>query len=104
MNDTALRRRLLQALATASQSGHTIDLIEISEQCEEPPLRLLRGFQELRELGLVHPHRLRLTLAGLAVAAACGAMETPARRERLPPGRAAASAPRSIAGDIINAL
>jgi hypothetical protein len=104
MNDSALRRRLLQALATASQSGETIDLIEISAQCGEPPLRLLRAFQELRALGLVHPHRLRLTLAGLAVAVACGAMETPAQRERLPAGQAATLARGSIARDAINAL
>jgi len=91
MNDFALRRlrrRLLQALATASQGVDLFDLFEFSKQSRERPFRVLRALEELRARGLIHPRKLRLTLAGLAVAAACGALEAPVQSVRFVPRQA----------------
>ncbi len=71
---------MLQALATLSQTGESFDLFDLVRLCRERPFRVLRGLEMLRVSGLLHPRRLRLSLAGLAVAAACGAVRAPSAR------------------------
>jgi hypothetical protein len=72
MNDSELRRGLLQALATLSQSGDNFDLFDLARASDQSLYVVLRGLEDLGSLGLVEQRRLRLTLAGLAVASALG--------------------------------
>jgi glycine/D-amino acid oxidase-like deaminating enzyme len=62
--------RLLLTLAKLSQADETIDLMSLSEAARLSPLSALRALVALETKGWVDARKLRLTLAGLAIAQA----------------------------------
>lgn len=62
--------RLLLALFNMLQSREPVELFSLSEAAGLNLYRTLAEVQKLGEKGFVDPRRLRLTLSGLAVAAA----------------------------------
>lgn len=70
MNETRLRGRLLIRLFRDGQAGEITDIIGLSRACESDVLALLRALRWLERAGLADARRLRLTLSGLALAAA----------------------------------
>jgi hypothetical protein len=65
-----LSRRLLKRLFVCRQGDEMLDFMDLCAASRARPLAVLRALQALAEAGLVDAPRLRLTLAGLAVATA----------------------------------
>jgi hypothetical protein len=70
MIQNRLSRRLLKLLFVSCQRDESIDFMDLCAGCRARPYALLRALHALADGGLVDPRRLRLTLAGLAVASA----------------------------------
>jgi hypothetical protein len=84
-----LSRRLLKLLFVRRQNDEIINFIELCTASRARPYAVLRSLQALGHAGLVDPRRLRLTLAGLAVASAlvrpaAGAEERPREWQQAP--------------------
>jgi len=90
MQITALARRVLQLVFALSSAGGALTQPRLARRLGVSSVELNRALGELGSLGLLDARRLRLTLPGLAVAAASGA-----RRAAKPRAAAAkaASAP-----------
>ena len=70
MNEPKLCGRLLTQLFRRGQTGETIDIIVLAKACGASLFAALKALDVLERKGLVDAGRLRLTLAGLALAAA----------------------------------
>jgi hypothetical protein len=70
MNDPRLCGRLLTRLFRNGQAGETTDIISLAHRCGVDVLAVLRAMAALERAGLADARRLRLTLSGLALAAA----------------------------------
>jgi len=70
MTPTHLSRRLLKLLFVRRQNDEIIDFMDLCTGTRARPYSVLRALSALGSAGLVDPHRLRLTLSGLAVATA----------------------------------
>lgn len=96
MNLSRLSRRLLQVLFVCRQNDEIIDLIGLCASSRARPYAVLKALQALGAAALVDPHRLRLTLTGLAVASAlvsrAAQAEDGAREPRPAPGLARCAA------------
>ena len=82
MNDSKLRKRLVTALASLSQIGDKFDIFDLAAACGGDFFQVLRGLDDLASRGLADRRRVRLTLSGLAVAAALGAVRSSAARDQ----------------------
>lgn len=69
MNHSGPRQRLLSALLMLSQSNEIIDIFSLAEEAGLDLFVTLKTLNELARSGLADVRSLRLTLAGLAVAA-----------------------------------
>ena len=78
MQISSLARRVLTVVFSLSAASAALTRPRLERQLAVTPSALTLALRELSELGLLDVQRLRLTLPGLAVAAACGAR----RRER----------------------
>jgi hypothetical protein len=83
MNEPRLCGRLLAQLFRNGQTGVNADIIDVARSCEASVLAVLKASVILERAGLVDARRLRLTLPGLAVAAAFAqpGAEAPAGRQ-----------------------
>jgi L-amino acid N-acyltransferase YncA len=70
MMPNRLSRRLLSVLFVRRQNDEIIDFMDLCAGTRARPYAVLKALQALAGAGLVDPHRLRLTLSGLAVASA----------------------------------
>jgi hypothetical protein len=70
MNEPRLCGRLLTRLFRNGQAGETTDIISLARSCGSDVLAVLRAMAALERSGLADARRLRLTLSGLALAAA----------------------------------
>ncbi len=70
MNESKLRGRLLTHLYRRRQNNEIIDIIGLSEACGVSVFAALKALAALERAGLCDARRLRLTLPGLALAAA----------------------------------
>jgi hypothetical protein len=70
MNEAKLCGRLLTFLFRSGQSAETPDIIDISRGCGASVLAVLRALSALERAGLADARRCRLSLSGLALAAA----------------------------------
>jgi len=99
MNEPRLCGRLLTRLFRNGQTGETTDIISLASGCGADVLAVLRAMAALDRAGLVDSRRLRLTLSGLALAAAFSEKEAGALQQHREsrPGRTLpdASRPRS---------
>jgi hypothetical protein len=108
MNEPRLCGRVLTQLFRNGQTSETTDIMSLARSCDADVLSVLRAMAALERAGLADARRLRLTLSGLALAAAfsgpaCagpalslpGSKLRPRRQRR--PGRtsSAASRPRA---------
>src|SRR5262245_16905157 len=86
MNEPRLCGRLLTRLFRNGQAGENTDIIGLSRSCGADVLAVLRAMAALERAGLADARRLRLTLSGLALAAAFSEpeREVAPRRERRP--------------------
>jgi hypothetical protein len=86
MNEPRLCGRLLTRLFRNGQAGETTDIISLAHSCGTDVLAVLRAMAALERAGLADARRLRLTLSGLALAAAFSDPESSASqpRERRP--------------------
>ncbi len=88
MNEPRLCGRLLTRLFRNGQAGETTDIISLARGCGADVLAVLRAMAALERAGLADARRLRLTLSGLALAAAFSDPEASASQHREPrPGR-----------------
>ena len=91
-----LSRRLLKHLFVCRQGDEGIDFMDLCAASRARPLAVLRALQALAGAGLVDAQRLRLTLAGLALATALvqptAAAEEPSRERNQAPGLARCAA------------
>lgn len=71
MQISALSRRVLQLVFTLSSSTTALTRPRLERRLAVRPSELNVALDQLGRLGLLDPQRLRLTLSGLAVAAAC---------------------------------
>jgi hypothetical protein len=70
MNEPKLCGRLLTQLFRRGQAGETIDIVTLADEAGTSVLAALKAMTALEGAGLADARRLRLTLAGLALAAA----------------------------------
>lgn len=70
MNQAKLCGRLLNQLFRSGQAAETPDIFDLARGCDASVLALLRALSALERAGLADARRCRLTLAGLALAAA----------------------------------
>jgi hypothetical protein len=91
MNEPRLSGRLLTRLFHSGQAGETADIIGLARSCGSDVLGVLRAMAALERAGLADARRLRLTLSGLALAAALSGSEQTSPRIGSA-GRAARSA------------
>ena|SRR5687768_12647749 len=70
MNEPRLCGRLLTRLFRNGQAGETTDIISLARSSGSDVLAVLRAMAALERAGLADARRLRLTLSGLALAAA----------------------------------
>ena len=84
MNEPTLGGRLLAQLFRNGQTGINADIIDIARGCDASVLAVLKVSVILERAGLVDARRLRLTLSGLAVAAAFARPRPEAPAERQP--------------------
>jgi hypothetical protein len=70
MNETKLCGSLLTFLFRSGQAAETPDIIDISRGCGASVLAVLRALSVLDRAGLADARRCRLSLSGLALAAA----------------------------------
>lgn len=96
MNKPNLLGRLLIHLARRIQTGDIIDLFELSVDSGASSFSTLSALAELEHAGLVDARRLRLTLAGLTLAAALAA-RSGGRAESVPKSSRPASSARHAA-------
>ena len=96
MIPSRLSRRLVACLFIWHQNNEVIDFMDLCTAARARPYAALKTLRALGEAGLVDPHRLRLTLEGLAVAAAlvrpAARAEQRAREQQLAPGLARCAA------------
>ena len=71
MQISALPRRVLQLVFTLSSNSTALTRPRLERRLAVSSTELNLALAELGRLGLLDPQRLRLTLPGLAVAAAC---------------------------------
>jgi len=76
MNEPRLCGRLLTRLFRNGQAGETTDIISLARSCGSDVLAVLRAMAALERAGLADARRLRLTLSGLALAAAFSGPES----------------------------
>jgi hypothetical protein len=84
MNEPSLCGRLLAQLFRNGQAGVNADVIDLARSCDASLLAVLKASLVLERAGLVDARRLRLTLPGLAVAAAFAQPHAQAAAERRP--------------------
>ena len=84
MNEPRLCGRLLAQLFRNGQTGVNADIIDIARSCDASVLAVLKASVILERAGLVDARRLRLTLPGLAVAAAFTPPRVEASAKRQP--------------------
>jgi hypothetical protein len=89
MNEPRLCGRLLTRLFRNGQAGETTDIISLARGCGADVLAVLRAMAALERAGLADARRLRLTLSGLALAAAFSDPESRVAQPRERPGRSA---------------
>jgi hypothetical protein len=70
MSEAKLCGRLLTQLYRRGQAGEGIDIVSLSEEAGASVLASLKALTALERAGLADARRLRLTLSGLALAAA----------------------------------
>lgn len=70
MNEPTLAERVLVALFRRGQRNDSIDIFGLAQDCGASLVAVLKALKALDRKGLVDARRERLTLAGLAVAAA----------------------------------
>jgi hypothetical protein len=70
MNEPTLAERVLVALFRRGQRNESIDIFGLGQDCEASLFAVLKTLDVLDRRGLADAGRRRLTLAGLAVAAA----------------------------------
>ena len=70
MNEPKLCGRLLTQLFRRGQAGERIDIVSLAEESGSSVLAALKAMTALERAGLADARRLRLTLSGLALAAA----------------------------------
>lgn len=70
MNEPTLAERVLVALFRRCQRNENIDIFCLSQDCGASLFAVLKALQALDRKGLVDARRERLTLTGLALAAA----------------------------------
>jgi hypothetical protein len=70
MNEPKLCGRLLTQLFRRGQAGERIDIVSLAEEAGASVLAALKAMTALERAGLADARRLRLTLSGLALAAA----------------------------------
>jgi hypothetical protein len=70
MNEAKLCGRLLTRLFRRGQAGESIDIVTLAEEAGASVFAALKAMSVLERAGLADARRLRLTLAGLALAAA----------------------------------
>jgi hypothetical protein len=96
MIPSRLCRRLLACLFTWRQNGEVVDFMDLCSAVRARPYAVLKALRALGHAGLVDPHRLGLTLEGLAVAAAlvrpAARAEQRAREAQQAPGLARCAA------------
>lgn len=106
MQITALSRALIQLVFSLSSGSTALTRPRLAQRLGVCASELNPAFEELARLGLLDPQRLRLTLPGLAVAAACAAKRPARKRARAPQARVIAApialfsqreAPRAVA-------
>lgn len=93
MNDPKRCARLLAELYRAGQGSESSDIFSLARAAGASLLVTLRALQALERAGLVDARRLRLTLPGLALAAAFSRRREEARAS----GASSARAPRPFA-------
>jgi Mn-dependent DtxR family transcriptional regulator len=87
MNEPKLCGRLLTQLFRRGQTNESISVINLAEACGASPHEALKALSALDSAGLCDARRLRLTLSGLALAAAFSEPSRQARSTERPPGR-----------------
>ena len=87
MNEPKLCGRLLSQLFRRSQAGERIDIIDLAQEAGVSLFAALKAMDALERAGLADARRLRLTLSGLALAAAFSEPASAPHGERAP-GRA----------------
>lgn len=70
MNEPTLAERVLVALLRRGQRNDSIDIFGLAQDCDASLFAVLKTLEELDRQGLADARRKRLTLTGLAVAAA----------------------------------
>jgi hypothetical protein len=91
MHISPLAQRLLKLVFAESSAQGPLSRPRLERRSGHSRVDVTRGLEELARLGLVDARRLRLTLAGLACAVACGA------RAKAKPRAELDQAPRSSA-------
>ena len=96
MIPSRLCRRLLACLVIWRQNNEIVDFMDLCTALRARPHAVLKALRDLGQAGLVDAHRLRLTLDGLAVAAAlvrpAARAEARAREQQQAPGLARCAA------------
>ncbi|HWO13345.1 MAG TPA: hypothetical protein VNN80_27785 [Polyangiaceae bacterium] len=82
MNEAKLCGRLLIQLFRRGQAGESIDIVSLAEAAGASVLAALKAMLALERAGLADARRLRLTLSGLALAAAYSERRAPAAEAR----------------------
>lgn len=96
MQITALSRALIQLVFALSSASTALTRPRLAQRLGVSASDLNPAFEELNRLGLLDPQRLRLTLPGLAVAAACAAKRPERKRARAPKPRVLIPAPIAL--------
>jgi hypothetical protein len=84
MNEPKLCGRLLSQLFRRSQAGERIDIIDLAQEAGASLFAALKAMDALERAGLADARRLRLTLSGLALAAAFSEPASALQGERAP--------------------
>ena len=84
MNEPKLCGRLLSQLFRRSQAGERIDIIDLAQEAGASLFAALKAMDALERAGLADARRLRLTLSGLALAAAFSEPASALQSERAP--------------------
>ena len=82
MNEPTLAERVLVALLRRGQRDELIDIFGLAQDCDASLFAVLKTLDVLDRRGLADARRKRLTLAGLAVAAAARKRRTRAEGAR----------------------
>jgi hypothetical protein len=97
MQISALARTLLELVFSLSSASTALTRPRLAQRLGVSPTDLNPAFDELGRLGLLDPQRLRLTMPGLAVAAACVARAAKRARPRVVKERRATPQPSMAA-------